>query len=101
MRSVLGAGASTMIATVISIYLSDSPLLLEALRGALETQDPEGLGRASHSLKSSSANLGANVLAGLCWGWKKSRDPFTQGAEDLIRRVEANIGWLKRPLRRY
>jgi len=67
LRSVLGAGASTMIATVISIYLSDSPLLLEALRGALETQDPEGLGRASHSLKSSSANLGANVLAGLCW----------------------------------
>lgn len=51
---------------VISSYLKDSVQLLETLRVAIAQNDPPTLHRAAHSLKSTSATVGARALAGLC-----------------------------------
>ncbi len=51
---------------VISSYLKDSVQLLETLRVAIAQNDPPTLHRAAHSLKSTSATVGARGLAELC-----------------------------------
>ncbi|MEC4672396.1 MAG: response regulator, partial [Nitrospirota bacterium] len=51
---------------VLTQYLTNTPQLLEALQQAAEQGDPELLKRTAHSLKSSSANVGAYRLADRC-----------------------------------
>ncbi len=51
---------------ILELYLGDSPARLAALRQALAGDDAQGLERAAHALKGSSANLGATDLAELC-----------------------------------
>ena len=48
------------------MYLESTPALLESLRQAVAAGDAIAVGHAAHSLKSSSANLGADAVAGRC-----------------------------------
>jgi CheY-like chemotaxis protein len=58
-------GSPPILSKVISLYFQSSNELLEKLRQALEQGDAEATRRAAHTLKSSSANLGAKQLASL------------------------------------
>lgn len=51
---------------LVDTYLSDSDEQLEAMRSAAAIDDPETLLRPAHTLKSSSANVGALGLADHC-----------------------------------
>lgn len=51
---------------LIETYLTDSELQLEAMRAAAAANDAAALLRPAHTLKSSSANVGALILADLC-----------------------------------
>jgi len=51
---------------VIQLYLTDAPRLKEAMEAAGLRGDGDGLRKAAHTLKSSSANIGALGLADLC-----------------------------------
>lgn len=51
---------------LISTYLSDSRMRIEALKAALETDDPEQYSKTAHSLKGSCINIGAMRLGHLC-----------------------------------
>lgn len=53
------------LAELIDTYLTDSVSLIQEMRAAAGAGNAEGLRRAAHSLKSNSATLGANHLAGL------------------------------------
>ena len=55
------AGAET--AGIVRLFLEDAPLLIARLEAASGTRDNEELRQASHTLKSSSANVGAIALA--------------------------------------
>ncbi len=66
LRKIAGARANTILAEIIGQYLQDAPKKLQAIREALAVSDPEALRQAAHSLKSSSANLGAMTLSNLC-----------------------------------
>ena len=55
-----------MLLRVINIYLDAAPKLIGEIRAAVEIRDALRLQRAAHSLKSSSANLGAAKLSELC-----------------------------------
>ncbi|WP_166210295.1 hybrid sensor histidine kinase/response regulator [Cognatiluteimonas telluris] len=59
LRSVLGAELDKLIA----LFLDDTPLLLARLEAAALAPDFNELREAAHSLKSSSANLGAMALS--------------------------------------
>lgn len=59
-------GAPSVLARVIALYLDSSAELLEKIRQSVADADGESLGTSAHSLKSSSGNVGAQVLAQLC-----------------------------------
>ena len=54
------------LADLINIYLTDAPRYLGDIKVAISTSDAASLKVASHTLKSSSANLGAMLLSELC-----------------------------------
>ena len=58
-------GSPSILQKVISLYFQSSSELLEKLRQALEQGDADTTRKAAHTLKSSSANLGARRLASL------------------------------------
>ena len=51
---------------VVGLYLRSAPELLDAMHTGVAEANGEALRMAAHSLKSSSANVGAARLAGLC-----------------------------------
>ena len=51
---------------VLRIYLQESSKLLSGLDQALQEGESTGLKKVAHSLKSSSANVGASRLSTLC-----------------------------------
>lgn len=48
---------------LVTAYLTDGDARLKALREAADRNDPAEVGKLAHSLKSASANLGAQPLA--------------------------------------
>ncbi|MDH3689841.1 MAG: response regulator [Gammaproteobacteria bacterium] len=88
-RALQRVGAPDLLAKVIDIYLSDSEDLLDSLREAIESGDAEDLTRAAHTLKSTSANLGASSLMAVCKEIEAiGRKGGTEGAAALFTEVE-------------
>ncbi len=76
-------GAPDLLATVIRHYLTLAPQLLQTLREAIARGDHLTMQQTAHSLKSSSANLGALAVASLCkdletMGQQKNLDTAAQ-----------------------
>lgn len=65
-RELRRPGSPDILAKVISVYESDSPKLIDAMRKGFEQGDTEAMIRAVHSLKTSSAMLGATFLSDHC-----------------------------------
>ena len=65
---------------VVNLYLTESRELLENACAAVSTHDASGLRMAAHSLKSSSALVGASQLAALC---KTMEEMGRSGSIDL------------------
>ena len=59
-------GAPDILTKVIALYAEAVPRVLQDMRNAMMTADGELLQRAAHSLKSSSASLGATACAESC-----------------------------------
>ncbi len=59
-------GGEALLRKIIGVYFDSAPPLLKSLRATLQGGDPEAARRAVHTLKSSSANLGASSLSELC-----------------------------------
>ena len=66
LRELGGADEPDLLLQLIEIYLGDAPRRLAEIRTALVGGDWDTLERASHSLKSSSASIGAQLLASCC-----------------------------------
>jgi HPt (histidine-containing phosphotransfer) domain-containing protein len=86
---------------LITIYLKSSPPLLDKIQAALALEDHEGLWQAAHSLKSSSANLGAVRLAQLCEELEiEGRAGRLGRAEELVESIRQEFGraetWLRK-----
>jgi len=63
---LIGDEEPTVFADLIQSYQHESLLLVQNLRKSMQTGDSEALVKTAHSLKSSSANLGALTLSRLC-----------------------------------
>lgn len=68
MRQMAGEDAIAFLTDIIDCYLQETPGLMQALKVALEAQDIAAFQRITHTLKSSSATLGALSLVRLCQG---------------------------------
>jgi HPt (histidine-containing phosphotransfer) domain-containing protein len=63
LRTLQRPGRDNILNKVIGLYLLSTPGLLEQMQSAIVADDARGLQEVAHSLKSSSANLGATKLA--------------------------------------
>ena len=63
LRSLRRGKAPDLLPKVLHMYLNHAPQLLNTIRDAVAHSDAPALQRAAHSLKSSSANVGAMQLA--------------------------------------
>jgi HPt (histidine-containing phosphotransfer) domain-containing protein len=90
-RSMQRPGAPNLLNKIIGLYLESSPGLLQKLRDAVAGEDAEALRQAAHSLKSSSANLGATRLATLCKELEqRGRESRLEDAPGLLGELEVS-----------
>ncbi len=59
-------GGEDILRKVVSLYLDSSLTLMKGIRDAVEGNNADALSRAAHTLKSSSAYLGALTFSGMC-----------------------------------
>ncbi len=77
---------------LVNLYLDYTPQLLAAQRDALARGDAPALQRAAHTLKGSSASLGATALAALCQEIEtRARADTLTGAADLLTQAEGEF----------
>ncbi|WP_170292051.1 Hpt domain-containing protein [Heliobacterium mobile] len=67
MEDLEPADAVNLLEQLISIYLRETPKKLDAIQEAIEQEDAKALRSSAHSLKSSSAMLGAVTVTELSW----------------------------------
>jgi PAS domain S-box-containing protein len=80
----------TLLKKVIAIYFQETPKLLQLLHEAAGKGDAQALRHAAHTLKSSSANLGAGRLALLCKGLEElARSGQTENIRTPLHDIEA------------
>lgn len=66
LRELGGDDDPGLVLELIDLYLQDAPDRINEIKQALETADFDLLERAAHTLKSSSANIGALGLSSMC-----------------------------------
>ncbi|MGQ4647817.1 response regulator [Lyngbya aestuarii] len=98
-RAAMGSDASDLLAQLIELYLEEAPLLLEKMDTAVSKTDAAAMGQAAHTLKSSSASLGAIKLSQLCEQLEiAGRSSTTVGARQIMAQVELEYGRVKTAL---
>ena len=89
LRQLQREGAPDMVTRMIDAYMGSAPATRESLHEAIGVEDPEALRRSAHSLKSSSANLGATRLAEMCFKLERiGRGGSTKEAPPLMEAFE-------------
>ena len=78
LRALDPDGSAGLLAQIITSYLSDAPELMRQIQAALAQRDLPALTRHAHTLKSTSASLGATRVSEL------ARELETAGKNDAI-----------------
>jgi len=77
------------LAEVVEAYVADTPEQLQAMRRALDAADAAGMSIAAHSLKGSSAMLGAQMVSALCGELEHASGAGSlDGASEAVSRIE-------------
>ena len=80
-------------AQLVETFISDTTARLEELHRGVEGTDTELVARTCHSLKGSSANLGASTMAELCTELEVAAASHQlAGGADILRRLEDEFG---------
>ncbi|MDL1967839.1 MAG: response regulator [Deltaproteobacteria bacterium] len=89
-RALQRPGKPNVLDKIINLYLQNSPVLIKTVRESVEQGDGAALCEAAHSLKSSSANLGAVSMAAVCKKLEDmGRDGRTDATKALLGRIES------------
>jgi CheY-like chemotaxis protein len=93
LRKLLTNGKPELLARTINLYLVESPKLMQKLKQAAGAKDAPEIARCAHSLKSSSANVGATLLSRYCAEIEASaRRADTEEASETFARIETEHG---------
>ena len=88
-RALSNDRGNALVHRVIAAYVDDTPGHLRTLRQAITGIDPGKLRKVAHSLKSSSANVGAETLAQMCKEMETlGRTDTTDGAAVILTDME-------------
>jgi two-component system, sensor histidine kinase and response regulator len=86
-------GRPELLVRAISLYLVESPKLVQRLKQAASANDAPEIARCAHPLKSASANVGASALSRYCGELEASaRRADTEEARRLSAKIEAEHG---------
>ncbi|MBL8259818.1 MAG: response regulator [Candidatus Competibacteraceae bacterium] len=100
-RTLERNGAANLVARLVGLYLQGTPPLIEQMRKASAGGDAAALRMAAHTLKSSSANVGAMKLHDLCKDLEsRARDQQIEDAPERIARVEQEFSSARAVLER-
>lgn len=81
LRSIDPQGRTGGVGRAIGLFIDNAPKLIDEIRGFRSGKDLADVRRAAHSLKSSSASLGATIVAGLS---KTIEQAAAQGDFEII-----------------
>lgn len=86
LKEIAGEDASLVLSEIISSYLDEAPHLLQELYQSWKNQDCSRVKNSAHSLKSSSAAVGAMAFSNFCKEIESlAKDNNLQGIESLIK----------------
>ena len=89
-RRLQQPGAPDLLDRIVRLYQEDAPRLMQSMCASIAAADHGELQRAAHSLKSSSANLGALHLTALCREFEQqARSGQVEAPERRMREVES------------
>jgi signal transduction histidine kinase/DNA-binding response OmpR family regulator/HPt (histidine-containing phosphotransfer) domain-containing protein len=92
-RAIEAQGSTGLFTTVVTYYINESPGTIASLRKAVEANDAGMMQELAHSLKSASANVGAQTVAGLCKEMELAgRAKTTQAGPGLLLQIEREFG---------
>jgi HPt (histidine-containing phosphotransfer) domain-containing protein len=101
LRETVG-GDDAFLAELIHTFLEDGPRELARMHQALESQDAELLQRAAHSLKSNSAEFGAQDLRQMCKQLEEmAKQGVFDGASQRVAEIEAEYERVDGALRQF
>jgi HPt (histidine-containing phosphotransfer) domain-containing protein len=84
-RALSADRGAVLVRRVVGAFIDDSPQQFASLQTALAGADAGALRKIAHSLKSSSANVGAEALAQLCKDLELlGRSNTTEGAAGIL-----------------
>jgi len=73
---------------ILQTFLDIAPTTLAGIKAAILEENAEALRHQAHTLKGSSANIGATTLPELCLTLEnKSKEGITQGQEALLNQI--------------
>ena len=88
-RALSPERGAALVQRVVAAYVDDTPQHLRTLRQAVSSLDTGSLRKVAHSLKSSSANVGAEALAQMCKEMENlGRTDSTAGASGILTDME-------------
>jgi signal transduction histidine kinase/DNA-binding response OmpR family regulator/HPt (histidine-containing phosphotransfer) domain-containing protein len=88
-RALSRERGDALVQKVIAAYVDDTPQQLRTLRDAIDGLDTGNVRRIAHTLKSASANVGAEALAALCKEMEHlGRADTTEGADAILTDME-------------
>ncbi len=89
LRELPGEGEDDLLTELIDLFVQDAPPRLDEMRRALGVGDARTVAFVAHSLKGSSANIGAPHMAGLCAQLERQgRAGSLEGSEALHAQIE-------------
>ena len=101
LQQALGTNTDQFLAQLIDVFLEETPLLIQAIDTAVAKTDAVAMQKAAHTLKSSSASLGAMTLSKLCEQLERlGYSQTTAGAREIVAQLESEYERAKAALQR-
>ena len=99
LRELGGEEDPGLLVELIDLFLADAPAHLERLAESLAHGDAGGLERSAHTLKSSSANIGALYLSSLCRQLEAAgKHAALEGSRALVRETQQHFEHVRQAL---
>ena len=92
-REMMGDDGLDTVLELVNLYREDSPEQMRTMREAFAQSDVEAFRRAAHTLKSSSASVGAESLQALCQQLEEKGQQANLNAEceELLVQAEGTL----------
>ena len=95
-------GEWSFVAELVDAFRTEAPAQVAAMREGLDAHDAAGLAAAAHTLKSSSASLGANGLSEYARQLEfMGREDDLKDASDLFNEAVKEYGIVRHALKKY